>query len=88
MSSWVRLILQGVQFIEELVTVLETDKEMLPAFTDVPKKQFLEEAFPEFNETLRLIALQRLMSFFKQAQLMLPIAQKEKQLAVNMTGPM
>ena len=38
MSSWVRLILQGVQFIEELVTVLETDKEMLPAFTDVPKK--------------------------------------------------
>ena len=59
---------ENVQIIEQLVTVLETDKEMIPSLRDVPKKELLEEA-AKVDKVLGT----RYISYFMQRQLLLPI---------------
>ena len=59
---------ENVQIIEQLVTVLETDKEMIPSLRDVPKKELLEEA-AKVDKVLGT----RYISYFMQRQLLFPI---------------
>ena len=50
---------EEVQIIEELVTMLEKDKKMLPALGDVPKKKLLEDAAKVDKVFGRLLKLVR-----------------------------